>query len=75
VILITLDSRPDGANLTVSPALRLPASTRPIGTVPTPPIRKTLLRGILSGLSLALFGALSFSRAYIRVSPLNELSS
>lgn len=40
-IWFTTDYRLDGAKVTVIPGSKYPASTLPIGTVPTPPILKT----------------------------------
>ena len=40
-IYFTTDYNPEGAKLTVIPGSKEPASTLPIGTVPTPPILKT----------------------------------
>jgi hypothetical protein len=58
-----------GANVTTIPALIVPVSTLPTGTVPIPPIFYTSCNGNLNGLSLGLFGGLIASKHSINVFP------
>src|SRR6201992_809025 len=61
---------PAGAKLTTMPALMVPVSTRPTGTVPIPPILYTSWSGRRRGLSDGRVGGSMASMASSRVLPL-----